>query len=467
MGSRDTDLLRMALEEKEKRENSTLKKTNVGLLVPVGSFELKAADSAVQEEGETIDNTPVVKITQARNKDLDDCDLYLTYTPTELCIGMAWRAKIRRIVYVQSINPLIIGTYTPSESAIGTSKAVKFSSVKVQGLDECKRVYVKPEDKIDLSVPELEKPAGIELTAEAAGVLRRKLDAILMLLAYALVGGAWNKDVNKSLRKKEGPRAFGNNIGSILVDSSNTIIGWGLNMKHVNATFHGETLMLQEYLKKAAEELKNDLEAARGAKTVRLPNESRLYTTLEPCFMCSGFIATAAKNLTVISGQNDPNISGPDKGKSALHREVNNCKLLEWEKGTGYKLKSFLEQMQATAAEIGDQKTIIDFLFGAGAEATYVDMLSVLPKVVQYKMVLSQDDVVSSLKAEVILGSKEPVEASATASTDARKIYDYLLAYLGYGIKFLNKLAEREVIATMNVSQDALTEPILKHIPLL
>jgi deoxycytidylate deaminase len=98
-----------------------------------------------------------------------------------------------------------------------------------------------------------------------------------------LVGSAWNEELGgdeKGLRPGSSQRRpYGNNIGGILVDSqSNRIIGWGLNMKHLNKCYHGETLLILHYL---------------STKNVdRLPDGSLFYTSLEPCHMCSGFITT-------------------------------------------------------------------------------------------------------------------------------------------------------------------------------
>jgi tRNA(Arg) A34 adenosine deaminase TadA len=100
-------------------------------------------------------------------------------------------------------------------------------------------------------------------------------------------------------------RAAGNNIGAIMVDANNKIIGWGLNLKSKNKTFHAETLMIQHYL--------------RENNTDRLPDDVKIYTSLECCHMCAGYIADMSHGARVIFAQKDPFFNGDN----ALKRGVN------------------------------------------------------------------------------------------------------------------------------------------------
>jgi len=158
-----------------------------------------------------------------------------------------------------------------------------------------------------------------------------------MKVVSGLIGSSWNEKVAKHLRPGiNSRRPFGNNIGGVLVDGgTNRIIGWGLNMKHLNKCYHGETLMLLHYLK--------------VNRTNTIPANSILYTSLEPCHMCSGFITSVGQNIRVVSGQ-------PDEGacdRSALRRQVNGCSL----HGHDMSDPIHLELLRGSQG-------MIDFLFG-------------------------------------------------------------------------------------------------------
>ncbi|MEO5337761.1 MAG: hypothetical protein H7841_12850 [Magnetospirillum sp. WYHS-4] len=479
------------------------------------------ATQAAQAIIDTPDHTPVVQICQNVKDDVPGHDLYLNYEPTELCLGMAWRIKVRRIVYsvpgkftkeddpvgnVANLQKNYYILYNPSEETIGTPKAYAVGGNTIEWLKGFKNLpggtfrdaaWVDPSAALDFTFLAGIKPAGPDLAtvssdlkvdAAAAAIQLAKIDSIFMLLAYALVGGSWNRNLPKTDRKKEGPRPFGNNIGSILVapavpetvTTPRQIVGWGLNLKETNPTYHGETLMIGKYL--------------TGKNPPTLPVGSRLYTTLEPCFMCSGYIATTAPagGVAVVSGQDDPNISAPGKGRSALRRGVNDCSLVDWEAGSDYKLAEFLKSMQTqaeamaeTAPEFGyNQKTIIDFLFGEGAEAAYVDELSVLPLFVRHKMAVRPDAAAEHLAHEVagryFADCKKAQQAPALGSVEAlgngRKAAEAILpvlgAYLDYGIAFLNAVAAKGTIQPLaptvkRVAELQADDPLMKAIPFL
>lgn len=127
-------------------------------------------------------------------------------------------------------------------------------------------------------------------------------DNILMMSTFALVGCSWASEgsyVPKLRRKAPTTRTTslesGHNIGALMVDSANKIIGWSLNVSVLNGTFHAETAMVLAYL--------------RRKNVSRLPDGCRIFGTLKPCHMCAGFIATVARNVTFIYGQNDPKIT--------------------------------------------------------------------------------------------------------------------------------------------------------------
>jgi tRNA(adenine34) deaminase len=123
-------------------------------------------------------------------------------------------------------------------------------------------------------------PAKETVTAEE----QAERDEIFMLAAYAWVLKDWQTPDDRPGR--------GHNIGSILVDSDGhpVFAARNENMLHKNTTRHGEVNLCNGYLEKTQ---KNTL---RGYT---------VYTTLEPCAMCSGMM-TLAEVSRCVYGQTDP-----------------------------------------------------------------------------------------------------------------------------------------------------------------
>ena len=120
-------------------------------------------------------------------------------------------------------------------------------------------------------------------------------DAIYTLAAYAVVYKDWQThswDQPKTAR--------GYNIGSVLVNpqspAGHQLVCWARNsvITTDNGTQHGEVRLMTNYL--------NNVSASnlKGFK---------LYTSLEPCAMCSGMM-TLQSIATTIYGQTDPNFGG-------------------------------------------------------------------------------------------------------------------------------------------------------------
>lgn len=109
-------------------------------------------------------------------------------------------------------------------------------------------------------------------------------DNIFMMLAYAVVLKDWQ---NNSMDKNRGY-----NIGGVLVDKNNTVVYWDRNCvnQYHSRTHHGEVRLMTNYLNKTKG---NDLKGYT------------IYTTLEPCAMCSGMMLLTNVNRTVW-GQKDP-----------------------------------------------------------------------------------------------------------------------------------------------------------------
>lgn len=126
---------------------------------------------------------------------------------------------------------------------------------------------------------------------------------LFMALVYAIAGKCFSK---YSLDHKVTKMGDGNNIASLLVGSKNQLLAWGRNKGSTHATWHGETGLIQAY------------QAKNGGQ--ELPPGCRLYTTLEPCFMCAGVITHTGTGVEVFYGHKDPGISN-----SSLEKRHNGC----------------------------------------------------------------------------------------------------------------------------------------------
>ncbi|MFE8598202.1 nucleoside deaminase [Archangium violaceum] len=147
--------------------------------------------------------------------------------------------------------------------------------------------------------PPLEAEAPVALTAAEAEECRFKppppyqptpeqneKDQIYSLVAYAVVYRNWQE-------ASVGVGVRGYNIGSVLVDPSGRLVCWARNAVGVtgNKTQHGEVRLMTNYLHNTTGG------ALGGGYTV--------YTTLEPCAMCSGMMTLMSVKSTVY-GQADP-----------------------------------------------------------------------------------------------------------------------------------------------------------------
>jgi len=123
-----------------------------------------------------------------------------------------------------------------------------------------------------------------------------ELDNIYTLLAYAVVYKNWQAQGTTN------PRGY--NIGSVLVDPQNNVVCWAVNSVDVtsNGTQHGEVRLMTNY--------------QSNTKTFNLKGYA-VYTSLEPCAMCSGMMTMQALYKTIF-GQRDP-----DFGDAIQRLELN------------------------------------------------------------------------------------------------------------------------------------------------
>lgn len=119
--------------------------------------------------------------------------------------------------------------------------------------------------------------------SEISPAAQAERDEIYSLLAYAVVLKDWQVG---------GPKKRGHNIGSVLVDGDGQVVCWGRNSNTVTkmSNQHGEVRLIMSYLSKS----KNSY-----------LKEHVIYTTLEPCAMCSGMMTLTNVERTVW-GQHDP-----------------------------------------------------------------------------------------------------------------------------------------------------------------
>jgi tRNA(Arg) A34 adenosine deaminase TadA len=113
-------------------------------------------------------------------------------------------------------------------------------------------------------------------------------DEIYSLLAYAIVAKDWQSQENYGT-----PIERGHNIGSVLVDPTGQVVFWARNCNAItnDASQHGEVRLMRSYL-------------ANTPATKYLDGYT-IYTTLEPCAMCSGMMALT-KVKRAVYGQTDP-----------------------------------------------------------------------------------------------------------------------------------------------------------------
>ena len=130
-----------------------------------------------------------------------------------------------------------------------------------------------PEDKLVLSSSQHEK------------------DYFAMLLTYAITFNDWQVRKNKERR--------GYNIGSILIDPDDRVVAHELNSitRDSDLSQHSEVRLIQNYLEK------NKIKGLKGYS---------IYTTLEPCAMCSGMM-TAVRLNRLVYGQKDIKYGGTFK----------------------------------------------------------------------------------------------------------------------------------------------------------
>ena len=191
-------------------------------------------------------------------------------------------------------------------------------------------------------------------TIDGHQIDRTARDTVGMLLAFAVVEAVHGRYRNNPQR---GRGYHGQNIGGVLVGGDARLLAWGVNTNVSNTTLHGEVNIVQFFQAKTG-----------GAQ---LPSRGTLFTTLEPCEMCSGMLhVTTPGNFRVICGQKDPNLgwtalrSGSKGSQMSMSRGpilpgVTWSDLLDARLGaSGTFATRFLEQKE-TATLLGDAHAML------------------------------------------------------------------------------------------------------------
>ncbi len=359
---------------------------------------------AFGKQGRQPHERPVVVTLQGADKGVAPERIVATTTPPdESEIGMAWKYGIKRIIFWDlnegkeivisldgsqftpkplSLGPTEINLLKPGIAKIGdpvpftdTSAANWLAALERKKPTELETAGVRAKEAISKPVYEGRVAVGNIVNKglniiPSAGLAKQPFaDMVFMHLAFALVGSGWR---TKGGRDDD---AVGYNIGSILVDSTQKIISWGLNHVEINKSYHAETLMIQAYLQRTA--------------ATELPRGCVMYTSLESCHMCAGFAAEVGNGLRVVYGQGDSQIKN-----NALQRKVkgssqDKTKITFTPSFTPPPLvgRKIMEQGPAVAAlehlkseyvTLGGKKGVVAFLFDDLAKYFY-DIESKMP----------------------------------------------------------------------------------------
>lgn len=271
--------------------------------------------------------------------------LYTTEAPTEMCLGMARRAMMKAILSCHGGTVRYYATDLDTHPGSGSVQNVTVTrdgwygpQVKIRNnwvhvtdwLDPSVaagsraillRDFFREEVSNNVDVAKAIKGLALRsnlaaktftvggeaasLGFSALGLTQAEKDLIFLGVAHQVVARTWGqREDGDGLRPDDS--YLGWNIGAVLVDKSgDNIVGWGVNTNKVNCTRHGETNLLQYF------------EASSGLD--QLPDGGTFYTTLEPCQMCAGMLASLVKDkgIRVIWGQDDVAIK-----QSALQRNV-------------------------------------------------------------------------------------------------------------------------------------------------
>jgi len=261
--------------------------------------------------------TAIANLVHAQNSAYARTRVYATYRPKNLCIGIAYTAGIKNVYYY---HDRIYQWFTPNgpkgadQTDDSTQASGPFSSILEAVIHNTKNKAVTLKD---LKLPVYKKLTEASWVQAArygprelpqhigdafAQVPKSPVEVsvelkhdLFMACAFAIVG--------RTIERKEDFK--GHNIGAIMTDGSK-IIAWGLNFHDENLALHAETSMILGYLTRERRET--------------LPKPCYIYTTLEPCQMCSSLITDMGSEVQVFFGMTDPTLND-----TTLRLQANGC----------------------------------------------------------------------------------------------------------------------------------------------
>lgn len=269
----------LAAEEKKRR------KQEVCILADEEECKVRAIGVHSGNAGDTPDTAIVNALSNANmDSDIRDCLCVSTYEPTEMCKGM---------------KKYIIDLDIMWEKDKGPTKQKWVAEIddkaQTQARDQLKalagKAFSSRSTPADLAKRFTDVPVGNGPAYQKVGWI----DQVYMNLVMAMLGTTWNPNKGHDASEKSGDKYGGNNVACVLTHKD-SVVAWGLNVMAQNKTFHAETIMLQAYLTK------------KNLK--KLPADTVLYTSLQSCHMCGGFIYQVRDDSTkVIYGMADGDLT--------------------------------------------------------------------------------------------------------------------------------------------------------------
>ena len=321
---------------------STARGKPVALLAPQNESAQKFGDEyEMGISGQYSDEKAAANILFNMNKKLKGRSLYLSYEPSQLEIGMAWRAEIASIIYLKDNK---ICTFIPSSEKFQCTQKNPQSTLverlgyhennndintlhgRLKEISRCRRIPEfeenihkgKKTDKshfelvklYDKNIQELENTAIIPTNDKVTEQEKMAvIDEAWMHAVYRLVEKGWcsNEEAKSEFASR---REAGHNIAGIIVGPNGKPLAAGYNMKSFNKSYHAETMMIMALL--------------RETKLEQIPRGSTVYTSLECCPMCAGHIITLGQDIRVVFGLKDPYFKA-ENGLQADNKNNNGC----------------------------------------------------------------------------------------------------------------------------------------------
>ena len=323
---------------------------DVALLWTGDTLETIQTAPAVLPAGTSL-GLPIVRLLRNRGERFgtrSDMRISTTAPPTEACLGMARMCGIKEILYLEGgmIKVVACSRTGTTISQFKMSYDGNIPNVMVQqgrnwanlawdtNPNNCKAALVNWVEFVAKSRLPMESAAagaaktlplgaGVTLSRFKASGLeylglksmvadQAVVDKVMMMLAFEMVSqvagfSTSDKGVVSAADGQRSTSYKGQNIGSLMSDGDGNIVAWGFNTNKENSTRHGEINLIGSFIDRNPDD--------------PWPLDGTIYTTLEPCEMCSGAISRVVPvraNFRVIYGQKDENVLS-----TALQRRVN------------------------------------------------------------------------------------------------------------------------------------------------